>query len=123
MSRLAWRLPSGEEARLNAGFFCPQDTPLLVARHHVPAASTQDAKERMPPGESSAGGTQSRPPTTRCEEHGMFGSCVLAAASRDPRSLRVRCAAAVALAEEQLGASLPRICARDADDTRASQPA
>ena len=53
----------------------------------------------------------------------MFGSCVLAAASRDPRSLRVRCAAAVALAEEQLGASLPRICARDADDTRASQPA
>ena len=104
MSRLAWRLTSAEEARLGAGFFCPHDTPLLVARHHAPAAVTCDAKERSPPGESSGGGAQSTPPTTRCEAHGMFGSCVLPAAGRDPRTLRVRCAAAVASAEEQLGA-------------------
>ena len=105
MSRLAWRLPSAEDARLSAGYFCPLDTPLLVARHHVPAASDAlEARARMPPGESSAGGTQSAPVTTRCEAHGLFGSCVLPAACRDPRSLAARCADAVAATEERLGA-------------------
>jgi len=104
MSRLAWRLPSAEEARLNAGFFCPEETPLLVARHHVPTAYVFGSRVRMPPGESSAGGTQCLPLTTRCERHGLFGSCVLPAACRDPRTLAVRCAAVLANAEEQLGA-------------------
>ena len=119
-SRLAWRLPSAEEARLNAGFFCPQDTPLLVARHHVPAAGACDTRERWPPGESSAGGTERTPPTTRCEVHGMFGSCVLPAARCDPRTLRVRCAEAVASAEELLGAYWARICARRKRNARAA---
>ena len=121
-SRLAWRLPSAEEARLNAGFYCPHDTPLLVARHHVPAAAgALESRERTPPGESRAGGMQSTPPTARCEAHGMFGSCVLPAACRDARSLAARCADVVAGAEELLGAARARIRARDAPDAHARQ--
>jgi hypothetical protein len=124
MSRLAWRLPSAEDARLSAaGYFCPLDTPLLVARHHVPAADALEARARMPPGESSAGGTQSTPVTTRCEAHGLFGSCVLPAACRDPRSLAARCADVVAATEERLGAcACVYLRARGTSDTRAQQP-
>jgi hypothetical protein len=103
---LRWPYVAGlDPERLHAGFFCPQDEPLVAYRSAAPVATLLAARpppHRWPPGESAGGGTQCTPPGARCAQHG-YDSCV-PRASRAVPSLQELCVRVVAQHDHVLGA-------------------
>jgi hypothetical protein len=103
--------------RVDSGFFCPLQEPLLLVRRHTPSAlhDCADAANKWPPGESAGGGTQRGPPAARCAQYGNH-SCVPRSTKQTP-TLAALCVRSVAEREDSLGAHLLRVrthgCAQD----------
>jgi hypothetical protein len=92
--------------RVDSGFFCPLQEPLLLVRRHTPASSASrvhaaDA-DKWPPGEGAGGGTQRGALATRCAQYGNH-ACFPRHTKQTP-TLAALCVRSVAEREDSLGA-------------------